>query len=141
MARKYCTVEDVVSLMPPDIFNVGTAITGCGNKPPAIEGNAPSIPAITIITSALSISSFTLKNLWIPATPISAWSCVDIPEISRISCASLAVLMSEVPAVIIETRPFFFSAGVMIFFKLEILSSSKDRALRHQEQKWVLDLI
>jgi len=27
MARKYCTVEDVVSLMPPDIFNVGTAIT------------------------------------------------------------------------------------------------------------------
>ena len=27
MTRRYCTVKDVVSLMPPDIFNVGTAIT------------------------------------------------------------------------------------------------------------------
>jgi hypothetical protein len=27
MARRYCTVNDVVSLMPPDIFNIGTAIT------------------------------------------------------------------------------------------------------------------
>ena len=27
MARRYCTVNDVVALMPPDIFNVGTAVT------------------------------------------------------------------------------------------------------------------
>ncbi len=27
MSRQYCTVEDVVSLMPPDIFNIGTSIT------------------------------------------------------------------------------------------------------------------
>jgi len=27
MDRRYCTVEDVVSLMPPDIFNIGTSMT------------------------------------------------------------------------------------------------------------------
>src|SRR5438270_3478534 len=50
---------------------VGTAITGTRASPPTTLGKAPSIPAHTIMTRALSKTSRPASRRWMPATPTS----------------------------------------------------------------------
>jgi hypothetical protein len=59
---------------------VGTPITGLSTRPPTTDGNAPSMPAITISTRAERNVSLAASSRCRPATPTSTSSSVLFPK-------------------------------------------------------------
>ena len=55
----------------PYPIDVGTATTGTSTSPPTTLASAPSMPAITMTTDALSNIARLWRSRWIPATPTS----------------------------------------------------------------------
>src|SRR5438034_2810599 len=74
---------------------VGTAITGTLTSPPTTLGNAPSIPATTMITAALRSASVCVRTRWIPATPTSVSRSTRLPSARAVTAASSATGRSE----------------------------------------------
>src|SRR5512139_389818 len=67
MARRAVTPPKLV----PYPMLVGTATTGRSTNPPTTLGSAPSIPATTMRTRAVSNLTLSERRRWIPATPTS----------------------------------------------------------------------
>ena len=84
---------------------VGTATTGREVSPATTDGNAPSMPAMTITQSASSIRARWSSSRWTPATPTSRTESIRIPRAAAVTSASSATGRSDVPADTTATVP------------------------------------